>query len=183
MVNLVCLPGTVCSDRVPLRSSTARRTTSMPTPRPLATVGLFANRETRRAEHVQQSLGIIQSFILEHAGDLGPGANFSRIDAATVILHLQGHGFSGGPGPQGDLTRCRFTGRYAFLRCFESVADRVAHQMQQWIHHAFNDELVDFRFLAAELQVYLLVRFASQVPNDELHAGEHFTEWTPCALA
>ena len=48
--------------------------------------------------------------------------------------------------------------------------------MQQRLEHAIDDELVDLRLLAAELETDRLARLARDVAHREAHALEHFAD-------
>ena len=58
----------------------------------------------------------------------------------------------------------------------DSVADRVANEMEHRIHHPLDQVLVDLGRLAFELERDLLARFAREVADDERHAPEDLAD-------
>ena len=58
---------------------------------------------------------------------------------------------------------------------FEPVADRIADEVQDRIHHPLDQELVDLGVLAGDLEPHLLVR-AGQVAHHERHAAENLPD-------
>src|SRR5688572_32964945 len=56
------------------------------------------------------------------------------------------------------------------------MADSIAHQVHERIHHSLHEKLVDLRFAATELHNDLLTALTRQVANHERHALEDFSD-------
>jgi hypothetical protein len=59
---------------------------------------------------------------------------------------------------------------------FDAVADRVAHEMENRIHHPLDEELVDLGPLPSQLEAHALAGLARQVADHERHAAEDLAD-------
>ena len=68
----------------------------------------------------------------------------------------------------------RSSQRAAFGGGFQAVADGVAHQMEQRVHHSFDQVFVYFGVLSVQIQPHLFVRIARQIADNERHSFKDF---------
>src|SRR5690348_14899327 len=98
------------------------------------------------------------------------------IDAATVIRDLDHDPLAGCGRTQRQQTLAALALRFALGDSFESVTDRVAHEVHQRIHHPLHQKLVDLRFAAAELHDDLLTALTRQIANYKRHTFEDLAD-------
>ena len=67
----------------------------------------------------------------------------------------------------------RLPARDPLVRRLDAVADGIANQMEHRIHHPLDEELVDFRRLAGQLQLHALAAVPGEIADDERHAPEN----------
>ena len=77
---------------------------------------------------------------------------------------------------QDHLAAARFAHRFALSRLFNTVVDRVAHQVDQRVGQGLDEVLVEVGFFADQLQVDLFLELASQVANQTREAPEDFLD-------
>ena len=97
-----------------------------------------------------------------------------HVDPRAVVFYLEKDAVACRPRAKPDRSFRGLPRRLTFASRFDAVARGVAHEMKKWLEHPVHDELVDLRFLSAELEVNLLPCLAGDVAHREAHALEHF---------
>ncbi len=69
-----------------------------------------------------------------------------------------------------------FAGRDALVGRFDPVADRIADEMENRIHHPLDEELVDLGRLARQIQLNALAVVAGEIAHDERHPPEDLAD-------
>ena len=155
MTKRVPSPGAVSSVSVPPSSSTVVLHDRHADAAAAGAVGLVAGREARRADQVEQRA----SRRAGRRARRGPARARARrdrggVDAAAVVRDLE-HDASRRRWPR-RASACPPRGlpaASALRRRLDAVADGVAHQVQERVHHPLDQELVDLGVLAAELEL------------------------------
>ena len=174
--NRVPAPGVVSSDSDPESCSTAALTTPMPTPRPLARSD--SSRVEKPGAHSSDSRCVRVRRSLRHLQARGLRARDHRlgVDAPPVVGDFHPHDVSGRRGAEDNGAFGTLAGGDALLHGFDAVADRVAHEMEDRIHHPLDQELVDLRALSPQLEPHPLAGLARQIADDERHAAEDLAD-------
>ena len=119
-------------------------------------VGLVARRESRRADQIEQRGGVERPLGHRQTGRAGARAppprhrcrGRRRRSRCTTTRRRS-------TPPSVSVPSARLAGGQPLRRRFEAVADGVAHQVQDRIHHPLDQELVDLGVLPAQLEPHL----------------------------
>src|SRR5215204_5117810 len=163
-VKRVPRPFSVASVSAPPSSATAPPTTSIPTPRPLARSA--SSRVEKPGAQVSRAQA---AFARARQNPFG-------VDAAPVVRDLDQHVVAGGRGAQRESALGRLPRGDALGHRLQPVADGVADEVQQRVHHALDEELVYLGLLPQKFEPDLLAARARQVADDEPHALEDFAD-------
>ena len=101
----------------------------------------------------------------------------------AVVGDLEDHGFADRRRAEADGPLGRLAGRNALLGGLDPVADGIAHQMENRIHHPFDEELVDLGALPGDLELHALADVAREIADDERHPAEDLADRAPAARA
>src|SRR6185295_6064115 len=98
------------------------------------------------------------------------------IDALTVVFDLDHNHLARGKRAERQLALRRLSSGRTLGYGFKAVADGIANQVQDRVHHPLDQQLVDLRMLSADLQFHVLLIFTRQIANNESHALKDFAD-------
>ena len=145
----------------------------MPTPLPLARSISSRVEKPGRADQIEDR-GFVE-FPVGQRQTKRAGARGHRlqIHPATVVGNLEQHGVADADSAQGQRAFGGLAGCQPLGRGFEAVGDGVPHQMEDGIHHALDEVLVDLRLLPAQVEPHLRLDLALEIADHESHPLEN----------
>src|SRR5690606_6655938 len=146
----------------------------------------FLGREAGRKDQVER-FGVRQaicSIFVKHASLDCDATQFHGVHTGTIVGDGQENMIALLLGGQYDLPYPRFAIGFAHIRQFNTVIDRVTHQVHQRIGQRFYQVFIQIRVFTDQIQIDFFFQVARQIAHhtrkttkhffDRLHAGFHY---------
>src|SRR6185295_4464799 len=117
---------------------------------PGSAVCLIASRKTRHANQLKQRARVELRAGVDQSPRARASCHVLRINPSTVVFDLNHNQLACGKRAERQLALRRLSSGRTLGYGFKTVADGIANQVQDRVHHPLDQQLVDLRMLSAD---------------------------------